>query len=249
MWNRSHQMLTLVSTFGADHRFQAEETLEPVISGKAAIFLVLTIVPWDKVNSVESPYVTALAEIGIPFASTVMTFVILIAVLSVLNSMLYASSRVLHGLCRHGDAPRGLTRLNKRQAPARAILLSTIMGYLCVIAQAFWPEAVFSFLINSTGAILMFMYLTIAISQLRLRAVTERAEPERLTFKMWGYPYLTYLTVGALLLILVSMLFLNSTRPQLLMSLASLAVILIACGLRTTRRPRSEQPPRQRVRS
>ncbi|MFG1791175.1 amino acid permease [Nocardia sp. NPDC049149] len=190
-----------------------------------SIFLVVTIVPWQKVHAGESPYVTAMTEMGIPFAGTAMTVVILTALLSVLNSTLYASSRVLFALGGHGDVPRTLITLNSRQVPARSILLGTIVGYLSVLAQAFWPEQVFPFLINSTGAVLIFMYLTIAVSQLRLRS---RMDPARLTFRMWGYPYLTYVTIIALVVVLISMLCGEATRPQLLMSSVSLAVVLAA---------------------
>ncbi|MGW0736213.1 amino acid permease [Streptomyces sp. NPDC002851] len=197
-----------------------------------SVFLVVAIVPWQQVTAAESPYVAAMETMGIASAGTAMTVIILTALLSVLNSTLYASSRMLSALCTHGDAPRSLLRPNRRGVPARAILLGTLMGYVSVAAQALWPERVFGFLLNSTGAVLVFMYLTIALSHLRLRAHTP---PENLTFRMWGFPYLTYLTIAALLAVLVSMLFLESARPQLLMSLGSLAVVLAAYGVHARR--------------
>ncbi|MFG2646665.1 amino acid permease [Streptomyces sp. NPDC048436] len=198
-----------------------------------SVFLVVAIVPWREVRPAHSPYVGAMEVMGIPYAGTVMTVIILTALLSVLNSTLYASSRMLFALCAHGDAPRRLVRTNQRGVPVRAVLLGTSMGCLSVAAQALWPEQVFGFLLNSTGAVLVFMYLTIAVSQLRLRT---RTEPARLTFTMWGFPFLTYATIAALLAVLVSMLFLESARPQLLMSLGSLVVVLSAYAVHSRRR-------------
>lgn len=216
-----------------------------------SVFLVVAIVPWRRVTPGESPYVTAMTEMGIPFAGTAMSAIILIALLSVLNSTLYASSRMLFALCRHGDAPRSLVGLNRRKVPARAILLGTTVGYVSVAAQALWPQEVFGFLLNSTGALLVFMYLAIALSHLRLRARTQRTEPHRLTFTMWGFPYLTYVTIAALLAVLVSMLFLDSTRPQLLLSLATLTLTLTAHTARARARAlaRTRARPRSRTRT
>ncbi|MEU5299510.1 amino acid permease [Streptomyces noursei] len=208
-----------------------------------SIFLVVAIVPWDTLVGPESPYAVAMTRMGIPFAGTVMTAVVLAALLSVLNSTLYASSRMLTTLCRHGEAPRGLAHTNRRGTPSRAVLLGTVMGYASIGAQALQPDRTFGFLLDSTGAVLIFLYITIAVSQLRLRARAERTEPHRLTFRMWGYPYLTWLAIAALLAILLSMALLPGTRPQLLMSLISLGTVLTAYAVRRcTRHLRTHRP-------
>ena len=64
-------------------------------------------------------------------------------------------------------------------------LSSTVIGYLCVIAAYVSPDTVFLFLLNSSGAIILFVYLMIRLSQLVLRP---KDPPERLRVKMWFYP-------------------------------------------------------------
>ncbi|MEV7441921.1 amino acid permease [Streptomyces sp. NPDC091204] len=199
-----------------------------------SVLLVLAIVPWPQIGGGESPYVTALTRIGVPFAGTAMSVVILTALLSVLGSTLYASSRMLATLAGHGDAPRWAA------APRRAVLLGTVAGCGAVVAQAVSPGRTFPFLLDSTGAVLIIMYLGIAVSQFVLRIRTERTAPGRLTFRMWGFPYLTLLVIAAFAAILCSMLFTAQTRPQLLMSLGSLAVVLVACALTKGRRRAAE---------
>jgi len=80
-----------------------------------SLFLVAAIVPWnttfavgtpDNPGIVQSPFAVALENMGIAVAPTLMNIVVLTAVLSVLNSALYISSRMLFALARHGDAPR-----------------------------------------------------------------------------------------------------------------------------------------------
>jgi len=197
-----------------------------------SVFLVVAMVPWTQARPSLSPYVGALNALKIPYAGTVMEAIILTSVLSVLNSALYVSSRMLHVLTEHGDAPHALVKLNKRGVPARAILLGTTIGYLAVFAQHLSPDAVFAFLTNSAGAVAIFMYLIISASELRLRARLEREAPERLTFKMWGYPYLTYLVLIAFTVVLLAMAVMEKTRVELMTSLLSLGVVVGAYVVR-----------------
>lgn len=82
----------------------------------------------------------------------------------------------------------------------------------------FSPDSVFLFLVNSSGAIALLVYLVIAVSHLRMRKKIERTNPESLKIKMWFYPYLTYLTIIAICAILLSMLFISSMRSEFLLT-------------------------------
>ena len=90
--------------------------------------------------------------------------------------------------------PRVLS-VSARGVPAWSILSSTVVGFACVVAAYISPKGVFLFLLNSSGAIILFVYLLICVSQLRMRRTIP---PERLRVKMWGYPVLTVLTALAL---------------------------------------------------
>jgi GABA permease len=90
-----------------------------------SIFLVVCLVPWDT-DAITTPYVSALSAMGVRAAAQVMNAIILTAVLSALNSGLYASSRMLFALTARGDAPAGLAKLTHNGVPARALLLGTL---------------------------------------------------------------------------------------------------------------------------
>jgi GABA permease len=94
-----------------------------------------------------------------------------------------------------------------------------------VIAAYVSPDAVFLFLLNSSGAIILFVYLLICLSQLRMRRMVP---PERLKVKMWFYPVLTLLTAAAIVGVLVSMFVRTETRSQILLSLLAWAFVLVA---------------------
>src|SRR6478736_5405729 len=147
-----------------------------------AVFLLVTILPWNDKGLAGSPFVAAFTKMGIPYADHVMNAVVLTAVLSCLNSGMYTASRMLFVLAARREAPAQLVRVTRRGVPATAILTSSVVGFLCVIAAAFSPKTIFAFLLTSSGAIILFVYLLIAISQIVLRY---RTDESKLRVKMW----------------------------------------------------------------
>ncbi|WP_280336925.1 amino acid permease [Nocardia wallacei] len=191
----------------------------------ASILLVVTILPWDDAKVLTSPFVSALDTMGVPAAGTVMQVVILTAVLSVLNSAIYVSSRMLYVLTRDGDAPAGLVRVNRRGVPARAVLLGTVAAWCAVVASYVSPDRVFTFLVNSIGVLLAFLYLAVMFSQLRLRTRLQREDPAALTYRLWLYPYLSWAVIAVLGAVLVSAALMSSMRTQLISSAVALAAV------------------------
>ena len=176
------------------------------------MFLLAVILPWNSQQIGASPYVSAFEAMGIPAAAEIMNGVVLTAVLSCLNSGLYTASRMLFVLAAHREAPQRLIALNRRSVPVWATPGHRLP---CVTRPR---------LLNSSGAIILFVYLIICLSQYVLRRRTPEAE---LPVKMWGFPVLTLLTIAAMVAVLISMGVAADTRSQLVLSLASLAVVLL----------------------
>ncbi len=210
-----------------------------------SVFLITCIVPWNSEGVAVSPFVTAFETIGIPGADHIMNAVVLTAVLSCLNSGLYTASRMLFVLAGRDEAPAGMGNVNLRGVPTMAILTSTVVGIVCVFAAYVSPDRVYDFLLNSTGATILFVYVLIGFSQLVLR---RRADPDTLRVKMWAFPWLTIFTIAAMIVILVSMGLDADTRPQLVLSLFAWGVILVAYWfLPSRRRPPAEPEEARRI--
>jgi GABA permease len=189
-----------------------------------SIFLLAVILPWNSAELAASPYVAAFKLMGIPGADHIMNAVVLTAVLSCLNSGLYTASRMLFVLAARREAPVALMSVTRSGVPRAAILASTVVGFLCVIAAAVSPDQVFSFLLNSSGAVILFVYLLIAISQIILR---RRTSPEKLTVRMWAFPGLSVIVVVAIVAVLAQMALSDDARTQLALSLGSWAVVVV----------------------
>src|SRR5271156_4081087 len=134
-----------------------------------AIFLIVSVIPWNTVRSGESPFTLALNTMHVPWAGTIMSAIILTAVLSCLNSAFYVSSRVLFILAERGDGPPSLVKLNARRVPVGSVLIGAAAGFLGILAATQAPQVVFDFLVSSSGAVIVFVYMTICIAQIALR--------------------------------------------------------------------------------
>jgi len=210
-----------------------------------SIFVIVSTVPWTHVVSGQSPFTLALDGIHFPYASEFMAAVILTAVLSCLNSSFYIASRVLFVLASRGDAPRWLVKTNSRHVPARAVLLASVVGFAGVVAAILSPSVVFAFLVNASGAIIAVIYLAIAVSQVRSRQARERAGLPPPTLPMWLFPWLSYVAIVAMVLVLIAMALTPSHRAEFWTSTLSIAVALLAYVL--FRRGRASVPGASRA--
>ena len=203
-------------------RLTASITIRLLIFYVLSILLIVMVVPWTQIVPGVSPFATALDAMHIPYAGLVMNLVVLVAVLSCLNSGIYVTSRILFSMAAHGDAPQGLVALNARQVPARTIYLCSVVAMLAVLTSAVSPDQAFSFLVNTLGALMLFIYAVMVHAHVRMRQRLEREEPERLQVKMWLFPWLSYGVLVAIGAILVAM----ARSPSSFRELASSCLIV-----------------------
>jgi GABA permease len=238
-----------VATIAAGETPNPEKAIQRATNAVAAriaiffvgsVLLLVVILPWSSVDIGASPYVAALKHMGIRGADHIMNAVVLTAVLSCLNSGLYTSSRMLFVLATRREAPARLLELSRRGVPYLAIVCSSVVGFLCVIMAGVAPGTVFLFLLNSSGAIVLFVYLLIALSEIVLRFKTP---PEKLRVKMWFFPVLSILTLAAMIGVLVQMAFDSNARGQFWLSLLSWAVVVALYFFAKWRRGRVTPKP------
>ena len=204
-----------------------------------SIFLVVCIVPWNTAG-MATPYVSVLDALHIPYAGTAMGIVILTAVLSCLNSGVFASSRMMMALARRGDAPRLFAKLDSRGVPIAAIFASMTFAFVAVFMNYLSPDKVFKFLVDSYGTVALFVYVLIAFAELGLRRRMDRECPERLRVRMWCFPWLTLIAIAMMFSILGAMAFIADQQKPLLFGVIS--ALVMALGYLAFRRGRSSRP-------
>ena len=197
-----------------------------------AIFVIVTIYPWNKLDSIGSPFVTTFAKVGITAAASVINFVVLTAALSGANSGIYSSSRMLYKLAHEGEAPKTFGHVSKRIVPSHAIIGITsgiFVGFMLnVLAQFLNKSLANIFVIVYSSSVLpgMVAWFVILLAELRFR----RKNPhlmENHPFKLPLYPYSNYFALIMLVVIVVFM-FIN---PETQISVAVGAAVLIIAAL------------------
>lgn len=235
-------LVTIFSFFGAEIvTIAADETANPKDKIRRAtnlvvyriaifyvfsIFFIVALVPWNDPRLLQvGSFQRALEILNVPGAKFLIDVVVLVAVTSCMNSGLYTASRMLYSLGARGEAHPLTKRISGSGVPTVAVLLSTLAGFVGCFVNFAFPGKVFGFLLSTTGAIALLVYLVIAVSQLRMRAIVER-EGTELAFKMWLFPWLTWLVIVVISLVLGYMLFSPDYRYETLMTAAVTALIL-----------------------
>lgn len=210
-----------------------------------SIFFIVATVPWSEVKPGFSPFTLALSASGSSWVARSMNVVILTAVLSCLNSTFYICSRVLFVLAENGDAPQWLVKVNARHVPARSVVVGPMAGMFGILANSAAPRSVFAFLVNAGGALIVFVYVLTALSQIRLRFTHRREGRPEPVIRMWGFQWLSYSTVGGLVAVLIAMGLTPDLADQLYVSLATVALVVVAyliVRLVRVKAPKSEPP-------
>ena len=192
-----------------------------------SILLIVSVLPWDTVKVGESPFAEALMIMHFGWATMAMSAIVLTAVLSCLNSAFYVCSRVLFVLAEHGDAPQALVRLNSRRVPVNSVLMSALAGVLGILAETQAPQAVFAFLVNASGALIVFVYMMVIVAQIRLRRERERTGAPAPAVQMWLFPWASYAAIAGMVIVLVAMAFTGMAK-DLYVSLVTLVIAFAA---------------------
>ncbi|GLF84324.1 amino acid permease [Bacillus safensis] len=174
-----------------------------------SIFVLAGMVPWKEASVLQSPFVTVFERTGIPFAADIMNFVIIIALLSVANSGLYASTRMLYSLSKEGMAGKAFRRVNQRGIPMNALLLTFLFTGISLLSGFFAEKTVFAWIVSIAGMSAQTGWITITLSQLLFRRKYLKAggKLENLKFKTPLYPVLPIIAITLNTIVLVSLAF------------------------------------------
>ncbi|EHY93305.1 amino acid permease [Staphylococcus saprophyticus] len=181
-----------------------------------AIFVIVTVYPWDELGNIGSPFVATFAKVGITFAAGLINFVVLTAAMSGCNSGIFSASRMTLNLSQKGMLPKFFGKVMKNGVPiwtVLAIAMGILIGALLnVILPLFIKGADSIFVYVYSASILpgMVPWFMILISHLRFR----KNHPDELDghpFKMPGGAITNYITMAFFIMVLIGMLFNKET--------------------------------------
>ncbi|OOE08297.1 amino acid permease [Fictibacillus arsenicus] len=181
-----------------------------------ALFVIMSIYPWDQIGTQGSPFVLTFEKIGIGQAAGIINFVVLTAALSSCNSGIFSTGRMLFNLAEQKQAPAKLHSVGKTGVPSTAILVSAAALLIGVVLNYLVPEKVFVWVtsISTFGAI--WTWSVILVSQLKFRKGLSDKEKAELKFKMPLYPFGSFLALAILIFVVGIMAYFPDTRIALI---------------------------------
>ncbi|MEB7657423.1 amino acid permease [Mammaliicoccus vitulinus] len=202
-----------------------------------AIFVIVTVYPWDQLGNVGSPFVATFAKVGITIAAGLINFVVITAAMSGCNSGIFSSSRMVYTLAQKGQMPRIFKKVMKTGVPFFAVLAISIGIFIGVILNILLPlfidgsENIFVYVYSASILPGMVPWFMILFSHIQFR----KKHPEEIKdhpFKMPFAPYTNYLTLGFFILVLIGMLFNAETRVSVIIGIVFLSAMTLIYFLR-----------------
>lgn len=181
-----------------------------------ALFVIMSIYPWNEIGANGSPFVLMFEKIGIGPAAGIINFVVLTAALSSCNSGIFSTGRMLFNLAQQKQAPNSFARISSSGVPSKAIIFSAFLLLVGVVLNYLVPEKVFIWVtsISTFGAV--WTWGIILLSQLKFRKTLTKGEVSRLSYKALFYPVGSYLALAFLVLVLGLMAYFPDTRIALI---------------------------------
>ena len=207
-----------------------------------SVLLLSLLLPFTAYKAGQSPFVTFFSHVGSPesaaVSASVMNFVVLTAALSSLNAGLYSTGRILRSMAVNGSAPAFTARMSRSGVPYGGILLTAVVTLLGVGLNALVPSQVFEIVLEISAVGIIGGWATIMLCHIKLQKWVRQGKAVRPSFRLFGAPFTSYLTLAFLAFVLVTMGFSETGRWVLLASLA--LIPLLGLGWYATRRRRAE---------
>ena len=182
-----------------------------------AIFVVITLYPWDVLGMLGSPFVTTFAKVGVTSAAGIINFVVLTAALSGCNSGIYSSGRMLYTLAENGQAPKFFGKLSAHGVPQHGIMVTLGCLLFGVVLNYLIPDSkLFLYIYSASVFPGMVAWFVLAYSQKNFRKRWgEKAMAEH-PFKSPLFPYANYFCLVFLVLVTIGMWVNPDTRMSLI---------------------------------
>ena len=180
-----------------------------------ALFVIMAIFPWNQLGGEGSPFVMVFERLGIKTAAGIINFVVITAALSSCNSGLFSTSRMLFSLAQSGQAPKLLGRLSSKGIPYLALLSTMIILMGGVYLNYKIPEKVFTIITSIATFCGIWAWFFILLAQYKFRSNLTKEQIKNLGYRMWFWPFTSYLALAFLTLIVGLLGYFEETRTSL----------------------------------
>jgi S-methylmethionine transporter len=194
-----------------------------------AITVIAATVPYGQVGLDESPFVTVISGLGVPYAPDIMNFVIITALLSAGNSGLFSCGRMLFSLADVGHAPKAFRRVTRRGIPLIALGVSMVGGLASLLSSVMAAETVYLVLVSIAGFAAVGVWMSIVASHFfhRRAFVRDGGDVTTLPYRAPFFPFVPLLAFAICLISLIG----QAIDPNQVVALAFGLAFVASCYL------------------
>lgn len=194
-----------------------------------ALSLIVMLVPWQELikEGSTSPFVSVMKNVGIPFADSILNFIVIVAALSAMNSMLYIATRMMFSLSRANEAPQIFGKVKSNGVPLNALALSSAGIAVAALVYILNPETAFPVMIALSMFGALFSWGAVFLTHLCFRIRMQRQQ-QKLKFRVPGFPFVTIAGLLAIISIMITTWFTPIFHATLLFGLPFLAFLILA---------------------
>jgi APA family basic amino acid/polyamine antiporter len=121
-------------------------------------------VPFGQLAGDGKPLATVLDSAGFTWGANIISLGALVAITSVVLTVLYGQTRITYAMCRDGLLPRGFARLSARRRTP--VLITLAFGLMAAVFAAFIPLSELAELVN-IGTLFAFLLVNLGVIVLR----------------------------------------------------------------------------------
>jgi histidine transporter len=152
------------------------------------LFVLMSLYPWQQIGSQGSPFVQIFDHLGISSAATVLNIVVITAAVSAINSDIFGAGRMMYGLAKQGQAPKGFARLSAQGVPWMTVLVMGVALLCGVVLNYLIPENVFLLIASIATFATVWVWLMILVTQIAMRRSMSAEEVAQLKFPVPFWP-------------------------------------------------------------
>lgn len=190
-----------------------------------SILIILMINPWRTINGEDSPFVQIFDTLGVSWAAALLNVVVLSASLSAINADLFGTGRVLAGLAKEKLAPRAMAK-TYRDVPVMTVVMLIIALIVGVILNQRYPDIFETVAALATFATI-FVWLMILLAHIASRRNISPAEEQNLKFPVPFWPYGQWFAVAFILFTFGTMVWMEEFHAALIVGVAFLILMSI----------------------
>jgi histidine transporter len=188
--------------------------------------VVMSLVPWHEIGTTGSPFVTIFDSLGIPAAPSILNAVVITAALSAMNSNIFGCGRMLQSMAEQGHAPNVFSKISRNGVPWMTVIVVGVALLGGAVLNALMPEDVFVLIASLGTFAIVWVWLMILISHVRMKREIRRDNKLASEFAVPLWPVASFAAIGFIGFVIIVLGVLEDTRPAFIVGAVWLAILV-----------------------